>query len=443
MQKDTYNYISWISNASGMLQFELSTLEGYRNDRIVGDCWHINEAIDSKRVIFVTLLADLRDRFEKDSSIYTRIFLYAKEEEDSQNSSYLAGNFWLIDDVSYPALYKDRAEQKFISKIIKKSKNSLENIKPILENYLSNLAPRYIKREVKFKIYQNGYILLGSDENSEADIKSAYFFIKFLFHKDRFHSRNAENIVPLIKIENSLNFGKIATKIYKSMIAYVAQQRKIDSTPISLSWLDGVLLYTKSFLLISKEYLGEQDYEHKSDGLSILSDAITEELKRKPYRASTIYQFFEDFRLFAFIVTLVLAIYKFFPQYKIEDDKLIHLLPSTPTVTIVVILIFSFLATGIVQVLYNGTIRQSYFSIFQKLWSKGLSFISKHSKPNSTRRLNIFQKYFIPYIVNFEMFIRRNIRWKFKMFIFITFILSIIGFVIYYDYQYFIDYFSK
>lgn len=439
MQKEVYEYISWISNASGRLQFDLTTLDGYRNDRVVGDGWHINTIEDSSHRLFVTLLADLRDRFERDSSIYSRIFLYAKEYHNDE-TSYMRGSFYLLDDSQNPSLYKDYQEQKFLDRLIQRSKENISDTEITLTSYLDSLsAERYIQREIKFKLYQNGFILIGANTCDRADIKSAYFFIKFLFHKDRFHSQNAENIIPLIKMGDRLDLSRVSAEIYESLIAYVAQQRKIDSSPISLSWLDGVLLYTKSFLLISKEFLDEERYKQKSDGLSILSSTITEELKRKPYRASTIYQFFEDFRLFAFIITLVLAIFKFFPNDKLTNDILFYLLPSTPTATVVVILIFSFTATSIVQILYNGTMSHSYFSIFQKIWSSLLSFINRRSKPNINSKIRSIQKYLIPSMIHLEMSMRRNLRWRYKLLFFVLLMLLIVGSLIYYNYLYFMS----
>ncbi|MEA3492134.1 MAG: hypothetical protein U9R27_09565 [Campylobacterota bacterium] len=440
MQREESEYASWISNASGRLQFDLTTLDGYRNDRVVGDGWHTNRVEDGSHILFVTLLADLRDRFVRDSSIYSRIFLYAKEFHSDDETSYMRGSFYLLDDSQYPSLYKDHKEQKFLDEIIQCSQESIADTHKTLKSYLESLSPqRYIQREIHFKLYQNGYILLSSNNSDVADIKSAYFFIKFLFHKDRFHSQNAENIVPLIKIGDTLDLSRVSAKIYESLIAYVAQQRKIDSSPISLSWLDGVLLYTKSFLLISKEFLGEEAYKQKSDGLSILSNTITEELKRKPYRASTIYQFFEDFRLFAFIITLVLAIFKFFPDDKLANDILFYLLPSTPTGTVVVILVFSFTATSIVQILYNGTMSHSYFSIFQKIWNNLLSCINRHSKPNIDSKIEVIQKYLIPSMIHLEMSMRRNLRWRYKLLFFVLLMLLIIGSLLYYNYLYFMS----
>jgi len=440
LQREEYEYASWISNASGRLQFNLTTLDGYRNDRVVGDGWHINRVEDRTHTLFVTLLADLRDRFVKDSSVYSRIFFYAKEFHNDDEISYMSGSFYLLDDSQYPSLYKDQKEQKFVEKIIQRSQESIADTKKMLKSYLDSLSPqRYVQREINFKLYQNGYILLSANNSDEADIKSAYFFIKFLFHKDRFHSQNAENIIPLIKIGERLDLSRVSSEIYESLIAYVAQQRKIDSSPISLSWLDGVLLYTKSFLLISKEFLGEEAYKQKSDGLSILSNTITEELKRKPYRASTIYQFFEDFRLFAFIITLILAIFKFFPNDKMTNDILFYLLPSTPTATVVVILIFSFTMTSIVQILYNGTMNHSYFSIFQKIWHIVLFFFKRQSKPNRGLKRRVIQKYLIPSMIHLEMSLRRNLRWRYKLFFFVLLMLLIVGSLIYYNYLYFMS----
>jgi len=440
LQKETYEYISWISNASGRLQFDLTTLNGYRNDRIVGDGWHINKKEEQRtHRLFVTLLADLRDKFQKDSSEYSRIFLYATESQDG-DSSYISGSFYMLDDSSSPSLYKDKKEQEFLDESIQFAQESISKAQNHLKKYLASLSPhRYIQKEICFKLYQNGFILLNTNKDNDiADIKSAYFFIKFLFHKDRFHHKNAENIIPLLKIGDSLDMSSVTTTIYESLIAYVLQQRKIDSSPISLSWLDGILLYTKSFLLTSKEFLSEKRYENKSDSLAVLSSAITEELKRKPYRASTIYQFFEDFRLFAFIITLVLAIFKFFPDDILENDILFHLIPSTPTSTVVVILIFSFSATSIVQILYNGTISHSYFSIFQKIWCNLLSFIKRQSRPNINTNIKIVQKYLIPSIIHLEMSIRRNLRWGYKLLFFMLLILILIGLLATYNYLYYV-----
>jgi len=442
---DNYRYISWISNVSGVLQFNITDIKDYRLDRFVGDAYCFNSFSDTdidfkNQIILTSILVDLRDRAEKNSSVYTRVIFIAKQDRDNS----LTGKIYLLDSKRYPKLYKDKKEIDFLKSILLPLDTAQEeyntpkaylNITKKIEEFIKINREDYIVKTISFKFKSNGFLLMeledrgtGKDINDDlSDIKSAYFFIKFLFHKDRFHEQNAENIIPIIDLneyganQESLLF--VTDEIYKSILRYIAEKRKFEETPITLSELLGVIQYTKSFLLtaMSENILEKSDYKVKIEFLDNIQDSIKSKLKLQPYRPLTLYQFFEDFRLFGFIWVIIFAIYKFYEKSSnFKDDfiyqflyKYIHNL--TPTVTIIILIFITFLFASITQMIYNKNSKKTtFFVLVLWFWHKILHFIKVRSYPNLSK--GFFRRRFFPFLINVEMYFRRGFKEDVKAF---------------------------
>jgi len=68
---EDFEYVSWISNITGVLQFQLNDIYGYRDDRFVGDAIYKSDYDKNSRnyYLFCSLLVDLRDEEKQDSSV--------------------------------------------------------------------------------------------------------------------------------------------------------------------------------------------------------------------------------------------------------------------------------------------------------------------------------------------------------------------------------------
>ncbi len=442
---EDFEYLSWISNITGILQFQLNDITGYRHDRFVGDAIYryYYDPITKDYSLFCSLLTDLRDKREKRSSIYTRIFLFL----DGNESDCLCGNIYLLDYIPpkiiesaglYQAIksdYRYLKSDKKLSKLLKafnsslSSKRNLSSLEFRLNNFLDENGSNYIIKKISIKLNRNGIILLKASKDSPkaveiANIKSAYFFIKFLFHKDKFHDKSAENIVPIVNLKNS-NASNAFESIYDSMLRYVTEIRKNNPSPYMLNSMLGVIEYIKTFILIARDSgsFTKEDYESKSEYLENLSNSIKSSLSKKPFRPITFYQFLEDFRLFSFIVVLITGLYKLFGQDKQFKDALVesiflHLRSISSDyqlITIIgAIIVFTLATQGLIQTIYNGNRKaNSFFMIFYRPYYGVILFFKLRSLPNiindndsKTKRF-LFGS-FVPFLINIEMFLRRS-----------------------------------
>jgi len=451
---EDFEYVSWISNITGILQFQLNDIYAYRDDRFVGDAIYKSYYDKNSRnyYLFCSLLVDLRDEEKQDSSVYTRIFLLLKGNENS----YLSGDIYLLDARVEPSngkcIYLKASEQEKdilnYSYNISDIKVDFDNLQQKLNDFITSNRSNYIVKKVYIKLYKNGFIFFKKAEDSpmavnEANFKSIYFFIKFIFHKDKFHDKSAENIIPVVNIKNSLDDNKAIEFIYDNMIRYVSEIRKNSSSPYTLNTLLGVIDYIKSFILICKTINKIEDYESKSEYLENLSDNINRYLSIHPYRPITIYQFLEDFRLFSFIILLIAGLYKLSDQNNIRNDILIKNITdyvtsiSTDyqfTVIIITIILFTLLTQAIIQTLYNEDRKSnSFFVFFYKLFHTLLFSIKKRSCPNIDKYPNSSLKQYIsgkivPCMIHLEMDIRRS---KSNRKVYIYLIIGLIFFAIF------------
>jgi len=202
-------YISWVPNVSGQLLFSLVDALDYRNDRIVGDVFECREKRQQESVLekdfldpfLISMLVDLRDVNErKVKSGYTRLVFLAKPNTDG---SLLSGKIGFFDDLKQPMLYKSDRENKIIRTLSQQLsyddwEQSFENLKRLYQDTKETKAYTVIE----FELHQNGRIMLKLSDSLKAlnpkqiraDVLQAYFFIKFVFHKDRFHDKANEYI---------------------------------------------------------------------------------------------------------------------------------------------------------------------------------------------------------------------------------------------------------
>jgi hypothetical protein len=358
--------------------------------------------------------------------LYLRGYTLLAHQEEDAGSLKMKGEIFLVEFKKDLGVYKSEEERQFLKKLFKKESPrwSAQEIEDFYRN-----KDRYRLRKIEFVLYDTGLLLLGSQED-DTDIKTAYFVIKFLFHRDRFHKRSAENIVPILRLDDdtdSVDKDALTRNVWRHMVKYVSEQRKNSQSPVILSELMGVLGYIESFITIMehKGFCKKETAQELKDYMANLAQSLKIELEKKPPRNPTLYQFLEDFRLVAFVTVLIMAVFKFYEFLKINKTKenpsqsilaeTANYLPDTALGFLTFIFVVTFLLTLLFQLLHNKSLRGTYIeNLFIRRWADAVHFVKKHSKPNSAPWYRISQKYLFPALIKAEMFFRRNLKWIYK-----------------------------
>ncbi len=443
-----YDYVSWISNVSGRLFFRLTGGHNYRYDRIVGDVIHFNQKVDNKRLIFLSILADLRDLYKdrKTHSKFTRIILSAWASPSNCHGELLYGNIYFIDDSNYNSLQKSPKERRFLETITKSIASKTFNkefIDTQMRYFLNMPQEGEIVENIEFKIQDTGVIHLKNRNNLpinsqiiDPDVKVAFYFIKFTFHKDRHHSHSEENIITIVPTEkigecqkyysNCSKDYQIAYYIIEGVKQYVAEKRKLESTSKMFYNLKGVLIYTQTMCESFIEYLikseCKESIRQQQRCIEHLSDSIERELEKKIYKPATFYEFVPELRNLLFFPLLLLSAFYATIRLRLVDYHIsIEQIQNIYLGSI-------FLALVIMESFRKFYYNDDTFFIdnISRIPEIFLRFIKKYSSPNLSK-YGILDRSIFPAIINIEMTLRRgSYREKiFYMFIFLLVYLDI------------------
>ena len=459
--------ISWISNVSGRLFFNLTDPYSYRMDRIVGDVIHLNKKIDRTRYLFVSMLVDLRDEAEPNSTEFTRVVLWAKADfNDDELPTKFEGAIYFFDDFSNPGLEKSTEEKEIVTnfkKLAKKesAKSLQDQIKTLVELYENKKGIEKGKEKiidkVNFKIYANGIIELNQSslwgttttEQKNPAIKQAFYFIKFLFHKDRFHSQSNEGIIRIIETKKSFDqyTSEEIVGFTKELLAgikrYVAENRKQNAkSPIVLQQLKGVIVYANSLISIMESTIGNienhtkeqiREIAYEKQLIENLNDSIDMELSQKPLRPVNVYQFISELQTLSAIALAIIApfiiityqtmLHEYDEKIKTTDELL-----GSYMATLISYYGIWFVAAVILVVIlkwtYDGTFKSSYvLTLVDFIWKKGVYYTRKLSNPSIIKPAYLdIVSYPAQWFTKIEMSIRRS-KDSFKVFLAICAIL--------------------
>lgn len=439
-----YDYVSWISNVSGRLFFRLTDGYNYRYDRIVGDVIHYNGEINNKRVFFISLLADLRDERENNSSKYTRVVIFATANPSSCNGKFLYGNVYLIDDNNHNSLRKDSYEIDFLQSInrdIKLNSVTEEFFKEKINKLINKIDDKVIKN-ISFRLQNTGIIHLkknhaipNQSDTIDADVQASFYLLKFTFHKDRHHKNSEESIIPMIAQSTIEDCGvheknyTIAHQFIEGVKQYIAEKRKLsdDSSRMFFN-LKGVLNYTQTMTEILIEYMQDEKsreiikYEQRC--LENLNSSIERELEKKPYRPATFYEFLPELRNILFIPLLVLSAFYAISRIDNNIKKKLALHITQIELYYPFSIIIAIVIMELIRKLYYKD--DTFFVDFVLNIPSGfLRFIKKYSNPNLHPKWRVFQYYIVPNIIYIEMSIRRS-PFIDKLYYYIIFIIFIV-----------------
>ena len=434
---DYYDYTSWISNVSGRLFFHLTDGYNFRYDRIVGDVLHFNKRVGEDRVVFISILADLRDLEVKDEAKYTRIVMFGRTHCDDTALKFFKGDVYLIDDINNNGLNKDLIEKTFLYEIRKLMAKHKKLVKDDIEEKILEFekelyssfettttkllydfdqdTTKTIKR-IEFKIKDTGITFLKKvDEHKviskirDSDISMAFYFLKFTFHKDRYHHHSEENIVKIIPLTN-LKKEKRGENISRNLLIgikrYIAENRKLREDLVS-DKLKGIISYTKAFLGISykENWISPEDYKAEINFMSTLEGSIDRALDKKPSRPGTIYQLVSELQSISVMLLAVVAPYLIISS-RGNENFIYEIFISTYLYAFLSVLVL----VEVIRLIYTRSISSSYiFSPIYKSYVAILIFLKKHSNPNIYSKFN--PKYYISWIINIEMYFRRRPFW--------------------------------
>ncbi|MFK5976219.1 MAG: hypothetical protein QM493_06900 [Sulfurovum sp.] len=446
-----YDYVSWISNVSGRLFFRLTGGYNYRYDRIVGDVIHFNQEVENKRIIFISLLADLRD-IDKDRtthSKFTRIILSAWANPSDCHGEFLYGNIYFVDDSNHNSLQKSTKEQIFLKTIIEAIDNKRLNkefIDTQLADFLEANQENEVIKNVEFKIQDTGVIHLKKVDNYpietrdiDPDVKAGFYFIKFTFHKDRHHHHSEENIIRIIPTQKIAECQKyhsncskdyqIAYYIIEGVKQYVAEKRKLGNTSKMFDNLKGVLIYTQTMCESFIEYLikneCKESIRQQQRYIDNLADSIERELDKKVYKPATFYEFVPELRNLLFFPLLLLSVFYATVRLRLVDYHI-----SIEQVQNI------FLGSIFLALLIMESFRKFYYKddtffidSISSIPERLLRIIKKYSNPNLPKS-NIFTRKIFPSIINIEMTLRRG-SYREKLWSMVLFLLFYIDISIY------------
>ena len=424
-----YDYVSWISNVSGRLFFRLTGGHNYRYDRIVGDVIHFNQKVDNKRLIFLSILADLRD-IDRDTLAYTkftRIILFGWADPSDCHGEFLYGNVYFVDNANYNSLIKSDKEKEFLNKIthtINQKELNKEFVDTQIAQFINNPQTNEVIKNISFKIQDTGVVHLKKIDNYpieshtiDPDVKAAFYLLKFTFHKDRHHSHSEENIITIVPTEkigecqkyysNCSKDYQIAYYIIEGVKQYVAEKRKLESTSKMFYNLKGVLIYTQTMCESFIEYLikseCKESIRQQQRCIEHLSDSIERELEKKIYKPATFYEFVPELRNLLFFPLLLLSAFYATIRLRLVDYHIsIEQIQNIYLGSI-------FLALVIMESFRKFYYNDDTFFIdgISRIPEIFLRFIKKHSNP-SLAKYNIFGRYIFPAIIHVEMTLRRG-----------------------------------
>lgn len=454
-----YDYVSWISNVSGRLFFRLTAGHNYRYDRIVGDVVHFNQNVDGKRIIFLSLLADLRD-LDKDiqrHSKFTRVVLSAWANPSDCYGEFLYGNLYFIDNSDFNSLTKSQKERDFLESIneaIDKNSINKEFVDNLLESFLKTPQKNEVIKNIKFKIQETGVIHLKKEDTYpignqpiDPDVRAAFYLIKFTFHKDRHHNHSEENIINIVPTEkigecqkyysNCSKDYQIAYYIIEGVKQYVAEKRKLGNSSRMFHNLKGVLVYTQTMCESFIEYLIKKEciesIQHQQRCIENLNSSIKLELEKREHRPATFYEFIPELRNLLFVPLVFISALYAIIRFKLVE----HSFSMEEVVTY-------YLGSIIIALVIMDCIRKFYYNDdtffidpLSNIPQYFLKSIKKYSNPNIAK-YNIFGRYIFPAIINMEMSLRRG-SYSEKLFYMLLFLLVYIDISIYAYLYLFID----
>lgn len=387
----------WIPNISS-LAFHLIDPLDYRHDRIVGDI------IFHHDLSWLSILVDLRDEDHWHNAGYIRIVLVLDKNRDDARTGTL---YFFNERVPYS---QARVDDRFVE-TLEKSQTA-----EAVANLLQAWKESYKKHKngyfytIGFHIFSNGIICLRhlqsnaaslSKEGKETSLQQAYYFLKAVFHKDRFHQPANEKILKLYPgkcaalVSNDKRQKDFFDHITQNILQHIAEVRKHHNLkPHTLQELLGILTYAKS----SDRY-GHQTYKEK---IALLEEVIEHELKKKPAYPVDIYQFTHDLKSFITIIFAVLT-----PGILLHYKGPSNPLPISAYFSDIALpwygygIIAGLFVTLLIRYLHDKTFMTSYlFVVLQKLWIGSLLFLKKRNRRFKKRT-------FISRLVDFEMRIRR------------------------------------
>ena len=413
-------YISWIPNTSGMLLYSLVEPFDYRIDRIVGDVFEIREGNksvndkDCSEPFLISMLVDLRDFNEKSkSSKYTRIIFTATPNEDC---SKLNGKIYFLDNLERPGLYKDETEITLIKKLSESHTKDKwdEIVADLIRHYKRQEDPHLVYSILEYTLEETGKIIIEHKEHRHqleeklyrVEVEQAYYFIKFIFHKDRFHSQKNEYIVPITKENGSPddNFLNIA----KGIIRHIVSRRKENAGNfLVIKSLRGMITYVKVLLNL----IGDSEIRNKElTRVGFIDKGLENELDQlRPISLPNFKDFLDDFKSWSVIVFAIITPFIITSKHtfsSLEDYTLNMALPYYGYGMLVVI--------GAIFAIRIIILKKSYKSCFfvRKIgdivvWT--VLGIKKRSKPTIGTKLHTswYEKYFFPFMVDIGMKVKR------------------------------------
>ncbi len=405
---DTPRYVSWIPNVSGKLVFSLSDPFSYRYDRIVGDVFEkrfSDEEIKRRshpQSIVISMLVDLRDyRSPIIESKYTRLIFVAEYKQNK-----LQGKLHFLDDLDNPGLSKSQKEIGFV-KALKASESFDQAYKTVddLVVFYQN-ADRRKLTTIEYKLKENGIVYLGyiegaakrDKENREIDIKQAYYFLKFIFHRDRFHPQANEEIVPVLPYSPQFDDKQYISKMIDSIGEYLSVVRKEKSGDYQgLQRLLGIATYVETLYTLS-----DTD-ERRKKHLERLEKSIRYECSLLPeIKPPTLFDFLQELKSWSIVIFAIIT-----PLFVSEVVKL----DENDFLPYFEIYAFGFaLSLSIVyltRAITANSIKACYLSKKgYDLYKAVLLKVKKNSLPSLGK--NWFTSKLFPVIVDMEMSFRRT-----------------------------------
>ncbi len=414
------SYISWIPNISNMLMFSLVDPLDYRKDRIVGDIIFSrqpNSNIEDKHHLepfLISMLVDFRDYRDKDAtSKYTRV-IFTASPQSSKSTNELKGEFYFLDDSENLGLYKSKEEKECVKRFHESTEEHEwnESIKDLITYYYSNTEKKKFTA-ISYTLKENGIITFAYKDSSveldaekyEVDVNQAYYFIKFIFHKDRFHPKTNEQIVPIIPYNDEKNLDNYVLQMAEGIERNILTRRKENSNNFfELQALQGMISYIKVLL-----NLINADHSEDIKKVDQISDGISKELKQlHPVSIPTFGDFAQDLKTWIVIIFAIITPYIISskPTFKSLQEYFLNM--ALPYYGIG--LGFAMLATLFIR--FAQTYKTCFILVkiidFLKFFVGG---IKKYSRPSIGQNPLTF--FIFPGIINIEMFTRRiELNWK-------------------------------
>lgn len=256
-------------------------------------------------------------------------------------------------------------------------------------------------------------------------MEQAYYFIKFIFHKDRFHPKKNEYIVPILKQQDDTD-DKSFLKIAKGIVRHILSKRKESADSyLDLKALKGMIIYVEVLLnMITDEEIKKKELAR----VKLIDKGLTQEVELlRPVLLPNFKDFFDDFKSWSVIVFAIITPFIITSHHQYANLKTYILDMALPYYGYgmlgLIVIIF------IVKFLFQ---QQSYKSCFftKKIvniveWLR--LKVKQKSKPNLSE--NLFYKRVFPRFIDLEMQFLR-IKLNLKKIIFILFSTVLTAFLI-------------